>query len=386
MRAVFSIFLVLLCSVCFADSTTTITNQIDQMDLACPSMKKHIGASLLFDTCWSAMFPIEVGDITIVPGHEESNPNEEDSAGAFCCCKGLRQCSSPDDYITGDYGWVWKWWEIDRIVEVVRVPWCFPSLGGADGLWGFWLPHILTSGWAEVNKTWGGFQATGVPEELHHFYNVHFYSYAPLALLELLISPECHAGLLMDFDLLEASEFDFFWARDGFAWFEPEVVLFANPIAAVACSADCAFASTGFGKNFLFWCAGCDGTIYPIKGHVNYNLSPVRVAELVLQKYLFKMFRTGKEFKTIGREAKCGPYPWPFFTVKDEFKLQMIHPMVEQGDVCVHPLGRSPFLWSGEYNLDNTPEGKFPGESATVAGLGEDYVYYLWRRMECCIR
>ena len=366
---------------------TVMEHDIGPQQLACPSMKRHIGSSLLHDTCWDAMFPLELGDITIMSGHEEEDPNDEDSEeGAYCCCNHLRACSSTEDYINGDYGWLWKWWEINRIVEVVRVPWCFPSLGGADGAWGFWLPSVLNPGWGEVNKTWGGFQATDSPEAVHHFYNVHYYAYAPLALLELLISPECHAGLLMDFDLLEASEFDFFWAREGFSWFTPDTVLFANPIATLACSADCGFSNVGFGNNYLFWCAGCFGTIYPIKGNVNYNLSPPAVAELELYKYLFKMFRTGKEFKTIGKSAKCSPYPWPFFVVKNQFKLQMVHPMVEKGDPCVHPLGRSTFLWGGTYSVDDSIPGRFPGEAATVAGLGEDYVYYLWRRVECCIR
>ena len=390
MKNILIFFLFFLCGLTPAfggDSVTVMQHNIGPQQLACPSMKRHIGASLLHDTCWDAMFPIEVGDITIIPGgHHEKNPNKESSSGAaYCCCHHLKVCSTPTDFVKGNYGWLWKWWEIDRIVEVVRVPWCFPSMGGADGAWGYWLPSVLNRKWGEVNKTWGGFQATDSPEELHHFYNVHFYSYAPLALLELLISPECHAGLMMDFDLLEASEFDFSWAREGFAWFAPETVLFANPIATMACSTDCGLSNVGFGSNYLFWCAGCLGTIYPVKGNVNYNLSPTAVAELELYKYLFKMFRTGKEFKSIGKHSRCCPYPWPFFVVKDEFKLQMVHPMVEKGDPCVHPLGRSPFLWGGSYDTSGH-HGRFPGESATVAGLGEDYIYYLWRRVECCIR
>jgi len=372
----------------WADETYTSSHDIGPRQLACPSMRRHIGEELLYDTCWDAMFPIEIGDLTVYRGHgEESNPNNEDSEdSAYCCCNKLLECSSPEDYINGDYGWLWKWWEIDRIAEVVRVPWCFPSMGGADGQWGFWISSTLNSNWNEVNKIWGGFQSTGVPEESHHFYNVHFYAYAPLAFLEILLSPECHAGFLMDFDLLEATEFDFFWAREGFSWFDWDTVLFANPIAAMACSADCALSNVGFGNNYLFWCGGCLGELYPMKGQINYNLSPPAVAELLLYRELFKMFRTGKEFKTNDKRSKCAPFPWPFYVVKDEFKLQMIHPMVEQGRKCAHPLGRSTFLWGGSYNVSGTNSAPTIGEASTIAGVGEDYIYYVWRRMECCIR
>jgi len=381
------LFLIFSPSKGYSDDTYVSTHEIGPQQLACPSMRRHIGAQLLHDTCWDAMFPIEVGDFTIHSGHEEDDPNpDEESSSAYCCCNRMHKCSSPEDYLEGSYGWVWKWWEIDRIVEVVRVPWCFPSLGGADGEWGFWLPAQLNPNWGEVNKIWGGFQATDTPEKVHHFFNVHFYAYAPLAFLEILIAPECHAGFIMDFDLLEASEFDFSWAREGFGWFAPDTILFANPVAVLACTADCALSNVGFGNNYLFWCAGCLGSIYPVKGNVNYQLSPTAVAELMLYRWLFKMFRTGKEFKTWDVDDPCRPQLWPFFIIKNEFKLQMIHPMVEKGDPCVHPLGRSPFLWGGSYNVSGVSGGLFPGEAATVAGVGEDYVYYLWRRMECCIR
>ena len=390
--ALFSWVIVFLLSIFARAETYRMTHQITGRDLACPSMRRHIGEGLLSDVCWDAMFPIETGDITVVSGHEEENPNDEDSlTSPLCCCCGLRDCdwSDPDSYLNADCGWLWKWWEVDRIVEVVRVPWCFPSLGGNDGAWGFWLPYIVdASGWAEVNKSWGGFFAYSSPEETHHFFNVHYYAYTPLTVLEILLAPECHAGFIMDFDLLEASEADFYWVRNGFAWFEYDSLLFANPVAALACTADCAATDVGFGINYLFWCGGCEGLLYPIKGHVNYNLSRPGVAELLAYRWLLHMHRTAKEFKTIGSAAKCAPVPWPFYVVKDQYKVQMLHPLVERGDPCAHPLGRSTFLWKGKINVsgNNTVPGSLPGESSTVAGVGEDYVYLLWRRMECCIR
>jgi len=369
--------------------TQTYSRTIQSKGLACPSLKKHIGAGLISDVCWDAMFPLETGDITVVPGHTENDPNNEQSViNPICYCCGLRECdwSNPGDWAKADGGWLWKWWEIDRIIEVVRVPWCFPAMGGGEGTWGFWLPSIASAtGWKHVNKTWGQFFASDSPSETHHFYNVHYYAYAPLAALEILISPECHAGFIMDMDLLEASESDFYWNRQGFAWFDFETLLFANPVAVLACTADCAATNLGFGLNYLFWCGGCDGPLYPMKGNINYNLSRPGTAELMAYKWLLHMHRTAKEFKTIGPRAKCAPYPWPFFVVKNQYKVQMIHPLAEKGDPCAHPLGRSTFLWKGKLQVGGRG-AKLPGESSTVAGVGEDYIYLLWRRMECCIR
>lgn len=393
-KAVYTLIILLLFSKLAASETYRITRNLTPKDLACPSMTNHIGEGLISDVCWSAMFPIETGDITIVPAdHEEEDPNdyeEADTVGCTCC--GLRECdwSNPEDWAKAANGWLWKWWELDRIIEVVRVPWCFPSLGGnaEESGWGFWLPSVVEAeGWMEVNKAWGGFWSFDSPEESHHFFNIHYYAYPPLAFLEMLISPECHTYFILDFDLLEASETDFYWTRSGFNWFEVESLLFANPVAMMVCPLDCTASNVGFGINYLFWCGGCLGLLYPIKGQINYQKSRPGVAELLAYRWLLHMHRTGKEFKTIGKEAKCKPIPWPLYIVKNQYKVQMLFPLVERGEPCAHPLGRSTFLWKGKINVKGrTLSGHFPGEASTVAGLGEDYVYILWRRMECCIR
>ncbi|WP_370976920.1 TraU family protein [Acinetobacter baumannii] len=41
----------------------------------------------------------------------------------------------------------------------------------------------------------------------------------------------------------------------------------------LACAGDCVLASAGFGSNGLFWCAGCNGSIYPLNGNVGAHVS-----------------------------------------------------------------------------------------------------------------
>ena len=51
-----------------------------------------------------------------------------------------------------------------------------------------------------------------------------------------------------------------------------------------ACAADCVAATAGFGVRDLFWCAGCQGSVYPLTGDVPYHLGGVRTAALIAQQ------------------------------------------------------------------------------------------------------
>ena len=43
----------------------------------------------------------------------------------------------------------------------------------------------------------------------------------------------------------------------------PEAAIFGNPIAQASCAADSIAATAGFSIDALFWCAGCQGSMYP---------------------------------------------------------------------------------------------------------------------------
>ena len=54
------------------------------------------------------------------------------------------------------------------------------------------------------------------------------------------------------------------WHDDETAFFlNPEAAIFGNPIAQASCATDSIAATAGFPIDALFWCAGCQGSMYP---------------------------------------------------------------------------------------------------------------------------
>src|SRR3546814_1441818 len=61
-------------------------------------------------------------------------------------------------------------------------------------------------------------------------------------------------------DIAYVTEIDPLWQDDTLtALINPEVALFANPLAQTACAADCGAATGKLPLDPLFWCAGCLG-------------------------------------------------------------------------------------------------------------------------------
>ena len=123
------------------------------------------------------------------------------------------------------------------------------------------------------------------------FFHVHWYKYPLINWLNLITSVGClQTG---DFDIAYITELDPTWQDSEMSFvLSPESTLFGNPIAASACAAD-SLSSTLQNKpiDSLFWCAGAQGTHYPLTGHVNAPLSPVQTALLLTERLNYKMHR-----------------------------------------------------------------------------------------------
>jgi conjugal transfer pilus assembly protein TraU len=173
------------------------------------------------------------------------------------------------------------------------------------------------------------------------FYQVHWYANPILAWLEVLLDFPClEQGSL---DLAYLTEVDPLWSDDELsAILNPEAVLFANPVAKAACAADCVAASAGFPVASLFWCAGCQGSIYPMTGHVTTHIGGVQASVLLTQRMTAKMHRQLTTFATAGSRGLCGAYPLPIFD-KTHYKLQMTYPVPATAKVGRPVL---PALWA----------------------------------------
>jgi conjugal transfer pilus assembly protein TraU len=134
------------------------------------------------------------------------------------------------------------------------------------------------------------------------FYHVHWYANPILTWLEVLLDFPClEKGSL---DLAYLTEVDPLWADDELtAILNPEAVLFANVVAKAACAADCVAASAGMPIASLFWCAGCQGSIYPMTGHVTTHIGGVQASVLLTQRMTAKMHRQLTTFTGAGSQV-----------------------------------------------------------------------------------
>ena len=261
---------------------------------------------------------------------------------------------------TGKIGVAIGFWEPVRQIDVTKTSWCFTSLGGLDLSAGIPTPTPTAS----KRGTNGKRTAT--------FYQAHWYTNPILFALKVLLETSClETGAL---DLTYISELDPMWNDDELTMIlSPDVFLFANPIAQAACAADCVAATTGFPISSMQWCAGCQGSMYPVNGNVGTHIGGVQASSLILQRYTMKLHRQLMTMSGHGSAGLCNNYPAPILD-KTSYKYSMTYPTPQGKGItgkCCQPLGRSTQLWESakEYPIN-----------------GEDFAYMLYRKRNCCQR
>lgn len=301
------------------------------------------------DICWSCIFPLTIGSMPILPMGQE---DIENVGTPICNC-------GPPPY--GKVGVSIGFWEPARQVDVTRTPWCFPSLGGK-----------VIGGGSDVPVPAVGYGLKGRRGSNGSFYQAHWYINPVLYWLEVLSETSCLEQ--KGFDLAYATELDPSWNDDELAAIlSPDATLFANPAAQAACAADCVAATAGFPIGAMQWCGGCQGSMYPLNGHVQAHVSGAQASSLILQRYAMKLHREFLAFAANGVPGWCGMYPMPVLD-KRIYKYSMLYPSAQGEGVdgrCCQPLGRTTHLWAAgkEYPIQ-----------------GEDFVYMLYRKRNCCER
>ena len=301
------------------------------------------------DICWSRIFPISIGSAPILQMGQEDIEN----VGTPVCT-----CGPPP---FGKIGISIGFWEPARQVDVTRTPWCFTSLGGDTMGDSFSAPMPAVSQ--------GNYSRRASNTSI---YQAHWYVNPVLYWLEVLSETSCleQGG----FDLAYVTELDPAWNDDELAVIlNPDVFLFANPAAQAACAADCVAATAGFPLPALQWCGGCQGSMYPLNGHVQSHVGGVQASSLILQRYAMKLHREFLAFAGNGIPGWCGMYPAPVLD-KRIYKYSMLYPSYQGKGVdgrCCQPLGRTTHLWSAgkEYPIK-----------------GEDFAYMMYRKRNCCER
>ena len=290
------------------------------------------------DICWKCMFPIHVAGANITPNHKD----DSGYSAALCFCAGTPPKA----------GVPLAFWEPTYLVDVTRTPYKLPGLGG------------ISLAKADIRKR-GAISHNGLSGR-SSFYNVHFYNYPVLKWLSIFDEFSCiEVG---DLSVAYMSEFDPFWNDDEWATvISPEAYLFANPVAQTACIADCV--STSFNKNLdaLFWCAGCHGSLYPYVGHVAHHIGGIQASHLLTHRLIAKLHSIGMLW-TFKEKDFCKRHFTPRIK-KSVYKTQLVYPVSDTKGPC-KPLGKSDVFW---------------GAGKSFPYKGEDFVYLIWTKKQCCL-
>lgn len=362
-------FLLLLVGVLFSFlSTTSVVNASSVDGSTCDDA--NVFTKIFDQVCWTCF--IDGFDI----GGLNSNRPDGSSGQVPCFC--------PDDLGIPEVGIKTSYWEPSRINEVVVRPWSSPALG---------CVQLQNSSYGQ------GYIDTKDSSKTSAFMQYHYFSYPLMAMLELLLLPDCNPDGLIDFDLMYLSEIDPLWNNDLLSiLLNPEAVLFGSPPAMAWCSSDCITSTADMQKESFYGCAGCDGTLYPFTGNVAPAADPVAASSLITQRTLAQLHRKGLAVRSMGNKAMCGERVYAPMIPKSQYRLSMLHPVAEAnsfaptavnpgedeagkaGDTierygkCCHPLGMSTMRWA-------TAAG-----GRLIPGKDKSFVYLVWRYQDCCIR
>jgi conjugal transfer pilus assembly protein TraU len=288
------------------------------------------------DICWECLFPISIGSAKIA---SSNNPDTDNPSSPICFC------GTPIPRV----GIAAGFWEPVRLVDVSKKPFCFPNLGGVE-----FSPGIHIGTGASPRSTSKG---TGS-------WHVHWYIYPLIYWLELLTDFACLEA--SSFDVAYLTELDPLWSDDSLAYIiNPEAALFANPIAQAACAADCVASTVSSPMDSLFWCGGCQGSLYPLDGNIQGHVGSIQSALLATERFTYKLHRQGLAWGTSGSEALCQKYIMPVMK-KSQYRAQLTVPVPSS---C-YPFGRTTTLYE-------------TGKEVPI--VGEDFGFLIWRKRNCCV-
>lgn len=356
------------------------------------------------DVCWNCMFPIYISPMPIkwtggrhgskggVAAENNSFMQLNGTGDGITLPTGICFCKSRSIFTPGI---LISFYEPTRSVDITKSPFCLVGLGGID--MGSSFSDILPS--ATFGEEVHGMQTRS------SFYQMHWYANPILALLELL---DIGCGMDSSIDIMFFSELDPLWNDDELAFiFSPEAVLFTSLEAQLACSADCIATSmrysggdinvgiattdivdnlsfrnidnkisnTGSKNNpskYLYWCAGCQGSLFPLNGHNIDAHYAVQTSILTACKANVLMHRMMLQTKTTGYHSMCNAFLPDIFLDKSEWKYSMLFPKRQTTSIssdCCNTFGETDIPWNS---------------GASYPYKGENFHYLWYHQRDCC--
>ncbi|MEM4367934.1 MAG: TraU family protein [Candidatus Anstonellales archaeon] len=265
------------------------------------------------------IFPVRIGGVTIF---NFAGLEDFDRVSAPVCV-----CLTPFPRV----GIVIEFHEPTAVVDVIKVPYCSPTLGTP-------LPPVLPFTRFSVGEEGESSQMSSIQNK-RRGYQLHYFKYYPWSVLELLTDFICLdvTGAVDFLDLAYPTELDPLYQWDVLAdILAPESLLFANPIVNMACAVDSVAATIGYPLSPLYWCVGTWGNLFPLSKAALTKDAPETQA-LDVSRLLFKMHREFILWCSAGKAALCNRFPCPIW-IKGEYSIYPIYPVLFPKR---QPLGRS---------------------------------------------
>ena len=295
------------------------------------------------DICWDCMLPLVFGGVTIF---DTDLPDTKNYKKPLCACKvPVARVGVPVAY-----------WNPGRLADVTREEFCFVGLGGEK---------------IDVGVGFDGKAKRSEGDEIGQNH-VHWYIYPLLYWMDFLTDILCLE--VVDFDIGYVTELDPMWNSDELsALINPEAILFGTPVAQAACAVDCGLATAGeLPLNALFWCAGCQGSLYPFTGNNFDEGTEMDSSMLSVGRMTAKLHRQLVLWNTSGSSAaaQCLKRPAPIIK-KSQYRVQMAYPAAhKKGDFICPRIGGSTL----PYEMGRTPPI-----------VGENKSFVIWRKRNCCV-
>lgn len=342
--------------------------------------------NLFSDICWDCSFPIKLFGGPII--NVDSQEDVATDAPNLCACKGPGGLPKP--------GLLTSFWEFSRQVEVTRTPYCMVSLGTKMNLG---INSQMRGSVTPGNITNGG----RIPKQV--FRHSHWYINPAMGLMEIALDSKCLEP--KGFDIAYLSEVD---PTHGDGTLErilsPESYMFGNIVALLACAGDCVSSTIGFGSNVLYWCAGCNGTIFPMTGYLDNTYGGIQASSLLAQRTAAKMHRMMTQTSSAGKKGMCGGGGFPQINMdKTQYKYSMIYPAAQSSPAGANTFSGTPINIGGPgASATNNTESKAArnssagrccqpfGRSTMLWGSGreiptpaaQDFSYSIFRKRDCC--
>lgn len=299
---------------------------------------------------WNCFLPISIGGIPI---GTSGNPLADMADRSMGTQSPVCLCMDPLPRIGITLGYR----EPIRIIESVKDPFCFPTLG-----------------FGMSSSAWGSGVKGRNSKPAKDFTNTHMFIFLPFTMMEIFTDLICmqtdskYTGVLGGLSIAYMSEFDITKRSDQAALLlTPEVVLFANPLAIMACQIPDSIATLGeYTIPPLYWCAG-NHSVFPTSNNTMSMSNFTEASEVNASKLIFSMHRTLQLWGSLGAQGLCSYYPMPIWN-KMQYRLQTAMPVP---DYFCRRLGQPSIVWNRFLNPPGAPNN-------------DNMVFILWRKRDCC--